>query len=345
LPKPAVVIEQTSINGRAMNPADSLVSPPGNRLFAVNFAALTFAGTARYRYKLEGLDREWIDSGGRTEAIYHGVPPGEYTFRVAAAHEAGEWNEQTASAGLRVSPFFHQTAWFYALSGCLMLALVYAAHRIRTAALHREFEAVLAERTRIAREIHDTLLQGFAGAALQLGAIAKRWRRDPDLAQQKLDGVLAQIDECLAEARREIGELRGSPLSTPPFADRLRAVASGACAGSGADSQVEVPGDAPGLPAEVEKSLLRIASESVRNAARHARATVIQVRVEFSDGQVRLVTQDNGRGMTEPDIAGAHFGVAGMKERAELLGGRFSLRSQPGRGTEVEVTLPLRGTA
>lgn len=330
-PAPNVVIEEVAINGQ---PAASAISPPGNRLFAVKFAALSFLAPdrMRYRYRLDGLDREWIETAGQTEAVYHGVPPGEYTFRVQASADGATWTGVTAETPLRVEPHLYQTLWFYGFGALALVGLGYGAHRLRAASMRREFEAVLRERTRIAREIHDTLMQGFAGAALQLNAIAKRMRNDPDAAHEKLETVMTQIDGCLADARTEIGELRDG--GTPPisFPERLRSAARGA-------TDVIVAGSPRPLAADVEKNLLRIAQEAVSNASRHARAERIQIRLEFAPGEVRLTARDDGRGLPA-EIGDGHFGLIGMRERAESLGGRFSLRTEPERGTEIEVAIP-----
>lgn len=330
-PEASVVIEEVAVNGQVTN---RHTSPPGNRLFAAKFAALTFLApdSTRYRYRLDGLDADWIATAGQTEAVYHGVPPGRYVFRVQASADGHTWTGAAAEWPLHVEPHFYQTVWFYFFTGAAILGLAYGAHNLRAANMQREFEAVLRERTRIAREIHDTLMQGFAGAALQLNAISKRWRNDPDSARRQLDGVMTQIDGCLAEARHEIGELRDHSESPAPFLERLRSAAQGA-------TDITVTGHPRPLPADVERNLLRIAQEAVANALRHAQAGRIKIGLEFSPGEIRLTARDNGLGMP-PIIAEGHFGLIGMRERAESLGGRFALRTEPNRGTEIEVAIP-----
>lgn len=341
-PAPQVVIEQVAINGRATE-GSTYVSPPGNRLVAVQFAALAFRAPekVRVRYRLQGLDRDWVDAEGRSEAVYHGVPTGDYRFEVQGAGEGQEWGTPVAVA-LTVQPYFYETAWFYGGMGLLALGAVYAWHLSRTRRLEREFTVTLQERSRIAREIHDTLLQGFAGAALQLGSIRKKLERDPREAGERLDRVLDQIDDCLAEARSEIGELRAErALAANGFVERVRREAETAAAGL--PVEVSSRGECARLSPTVEKALVRIAREAAGNAARHARASRLRIAFEFGGKRVRMLAADDGVGMDEHEVKAGHYGLQGMRERAREAGGEFTLRSKPNAGTEIEVVAPLKG--
>jgi ligand-binding sensor domain-containing protein/signal transduction histidine kinase len=340
---PPVVVEEVAVNGEAVGLRSEYRSPAGNRLFRVRFAALSFLdpGATRYRYRLRDRDPEWIETEGDAEAVYHALPAGAYRFEVQAAHRMGEWSAPAALA-LEVAPQFYQTLWFLGLVAGAVFGAAYLAYWQRARAMRREFSAVLGERTRIAREIHDTLLQGFAGAALQLGAIGRQLKKNPEKAERDLEGVLDQIDLCLAEARSEIGELRDVGTPAAPFEARLLETAQAACAGSELRAVVQLHGKKRQLGAEIEKNLLRIARESATNAARHANATRIEMDLYYDGGTVRLLARDNGGGLAASDPAREHFGIAGMRERTEQLGGSFRMRSEADRGTEVEVTLPLR---
>ncbi len=342
-PAPRVVIEEVAMNGRAVA-GTAYVSPPGNRLVAVRFAALAFRAPekVRVRYRLHGLDRDWVDAEGRSEAVYHGVPTGEYRFEVQAAGEGQEWGAPTGVA-LTVQPYFYETAWFYGGMVLLALAMGYGWHLSRTRRMEREFAVTLQERSRIAREIHDTLLQGFAGAALQLGSIRKKVDRDPREAGERLDRVLDQIDDCLAEARSEIGELRAVPtFEASGFVERVRREAETAAAGL--PVEVSSRGECAGLTPALEKALLRIAREAAGNAARHARASRLRIAFEFGGKRVRMLAADDGVGMDEHEVKAGHYGLQGMRERAREAGGEFSLRSKPNAGTEIEVVAPLKGS-
>lgn len=340
LQAPNVVIEKVAVNGQEVE-GPQYLSPPGNRLLAVQFAALTFQAPerVRIRYRLRELDADWIEADGRTEAVYHGVPSGRYRFEVEAAQQGQGWTGQATGFDFQVKPYFYETGWFYAAAAGSVGALVFVWQRARTRQLRRKFEVVLAERTRIAREIHDTLLQGFAGANLQLGSIRKRLGDQP--AGVQLEGVLGQIEQCLAEARREIGELRGEGAKQAGLLERLQETARAARLGMAVE--VESGGEVRALPEEIEKCLLRIAREAVGNAARHARASTMRLHLEFLEGRVRLIAEDDGVGMPEAAERAGHYGVVGMRERAKEAGGEFVLRTEANQGTRIEVELPTGG--
>ncbi|MFN0167786.1 MAG: two-component regulator propeller domain-containing protein [Bryobacteraceae bacterium] len=343
---PPVVIERVEVNGQPAPTASRVVSPPGNRLLKIEFAALTFRAPEKvqYRYRLDGVDQDWVAVKERGEALYHNVPPGTHRFLLMAANEDGVWSTKVSEIEIEVEPYFYQRPWFFGLCAAALGLSAFGAHGLRTRTVRREFAAVLSERTRIAREIHDTLLQGFAGSALQLNALLRKLRREPEAAGRDLERVLDQIDSCLAEARREIVELRGDEGEAGAFGDRLRS-AVGAAAGSVLRVECVFKGSPVKLGYDVEKNLIRIAQESVANAARHAHATLVRVTLEYGQRQVRLETFDDGAGMTLSDGKRGHFGIAGMRERAKLMGGKFDLRSAPEHGTEVEVVIPARGGA
>jgi len=343
---PPVVIERVEVNGQPVPMTAPVASPPGNRLLRIEFAALTFRAPEKvqFRYRLEGVDHEWVTTQERGAAVYHNVPPGKRKFLAMAANEDGVWSERVSEIEIEVEPYFHQRPSFFVLCGLLLGLVVLGAHEVRTRALRREFSAVLNERARIAREIHDTLLQGFAGAALQLNALLKKCSREPVAASKDLEKVLDQIDACLAEARQEIVELRGDDAEAGAFEDRLRRAVGGA-AGAGLRAECVIKGTPVKLGHEVEKNLIRIAQESVSNAARHARAGSVRVTLEYGPKSIRMETADDGAGMQAPDGSRRHFGIAGMRERAKLMGGRFDLKSVPDQGTEIEVVIPTKGRA
>jgi len=343
---PPVVIERVEVNGDEAPAGPRVVSPPGNRLLKIEFAALTFRAPEKvqYRYRLEGVDEDWVEGQHSGEALYRNVPPGMRRFLVKAANEDGVWSEKVSQIEIEFEPYFYQRAWFFGLCAAALALLALSGHLLRTRSLRREFAAVLSERARIAREIHDTLLQGFAGASLQLNALLRKSSRpsETETVARDLERVLEQIDACMAEARREIAELRGDDGETGSFEDRLRR-AVGAAAGSNMQAECVFKGTPIRLGHEVEKNLIRIAQEAVSNAARHAHANGIKVSLEYGPESVRVLAADDGVGMSPLNGTNGHFGIAGMRERAKAMGGSFALTSVPGSGTAVEVIIPTKG--
>lgn len=340
---PPVAIERVEVNGQAVPTTSRVVSPPGNRLLRIEFAALTFRAPEKvqYRFRLEGVDQDWVTAREGAAALYHNVPPGRRQFLVMAANEDGVWSEKVSVMEIEVEPHFYQRRWFYGLSILAAGLLAYGAHWMRTQTLRREFAAVLNERARIAREIHDTLLQGFVGCALQLNALLRRLKGEPERAAKDLERVLEQIDGCLAEARREIVELRSRGDGAGAFEQRLEGAVM-AASGVDLEAKCVFKGQPIALDYDVEKNLIRIAQEAVANAARHAKARSVRVTVEFGPKSIRLEAVDDGLGMKEADDGRGHFGIAGMRERAKLMGGMFKLTSAPSIGTGIEVVIPRR---
>jgi signal transduction histidine kinase len=340
---PPVRIEEIEVNGQPAPLSREISLPAGSRLLTIRFAGLTYSAPEKVRYqcRLAGADPDWVETPGPA-VTYHNLPPGRYTFAVRTANEEGAWSEAPAAIAITAEAYVTQTPWFYglclaALAGCTVLLL-----RMRGRAADQRFAAVLAERTRIAREIHDTLLQGFAGAALQLNAMSKYVQADPARAGVEIERVLDQIDGCLADARSEIVTLRQSGPDEETFVTRLRHTVEAAPGNGMLQVRFEAAGEPRPLPAEVERNLLRIAGEAVSNAARHARANMVTVRLEYHPVSVHLAAVDDGSGLSAAPAAASHFGLTGMRERTELMGGRFTIESHEGRGTGIDVRIPLR---
>ena len=296
----------------------------------------------RYSYRLEGLDRDWVNAGTRRVANYDSLPHGRYRF-IARAGIPGGPAKETAFA-FQLLPHFYETSWFLYLCIASAALAIWGLFRLRVRQLGRRFALVLDERGRLAREIHDTLAQGFVGISSQLEAVALTLDDRLDLARKHLDLARKMARHSLTEARRSVMDLRASALEGQDLPAALSQAARQWTAGSPVLVHIDVDGPSRKLPEEMEQHLLRIAQEAVTNTVKHARANEVRIRLAMNNGNVNLVVADDGEGFEKTEAfseAGGHFGLLGMRERAERLGGALQLHSEPGEGTKVEVTVPL----
>ena len=338
---PLMSIEQVTVNDVPQNVHDTVTVSAGGRRFAFEYAALSFVAPqkVRFRYKLEGFDRAWIDAGALRTAYYTNLPPGRYNFKVMACNNDGVWSTLPASVSFRLKPYFYQTVWFYVLLASMGVLLWYGGYRWRVRQVESRFNAVMAERNRIAREIHDTLAQGFVAVSVQLQVVSRLLGSAPDAAKQHLRQAEELVRHGLEDARKAIWELRSQSAENRDLAAQLAKMADRLTAGTETRAEVRVNGAYRPLSGRVEEELVRIAQEAVTNAVRHADAKQVEIQLKFSARGVMLSVQDNGRGFSgEPASArDGHFGIAGMKERAQQIGGTLTLSSHEGQGTRVSV--------
>ncbi len=340
---PAVVFEGVTVDQREVERGAPLTVPPGASRVEFRYTAPTFraAERVRFRYRLKGFDRDWVEAGRERQAVYTNLRPGRFTFSVLAANGDGIWAARSADIAVRVEPRFFETAWFYALCALAAAAALFGLHRFRTAQLRARFAAVLDERGRIAREVHDSLAQGLTAVSLQLEGAEELLEREPVEARRHLDLARAMVRSSLGEARRFVWGLRAqTPSARGGLVDALGGVVRqlDAPVGRGPRVALAVRGEPRPLAAAVEDGLFRIGQEAITNAVRHAAASRVEAELAFDDGQVRLAVRDNGRGFEPAGGAAADgFGVRGMRERATALSGVLDVRSAPGEGTEVSV--------
>jgi ligand-binding sensor domain-containing protein/signal transduction histidine kinase len=341
---PPVLVEQVRVDDTPFAPREVTRLPPGVARVDFQYTALSFSSPAkvRFRYKLEGFDADWIEAGARRVGYYTNIPPGQYRFRVMASNEDGLWNEAAPAVAFVVDARFYQTAMFWIAAAAVLGAATFAAYRLHVRRLTAQFAAVLAERSRIARDIHDTLAQSLVGLAVQLDTVAKMQSTSPTEAQRRLDRARVLVRSSLVEARRSVWNLRSQALEQADLAGALREVAEQSSGDRGV--AVRISGTPRRLPVDVEQHLLRIAQEAVANAVRHADARSIDIDLLYGNGLVRLSVRDDGRGFDVESVArrgGGHFGVAGIRERVHHLGGELSLNSRIGDGAEVVVEVPV----
>jgi signal transduction histidine kinase/ligand-binding sensor domain-containing protein len=337
----------SAANGRIALPA--LV-----RDLEIDYTALSLVAPEKvfFRYKLEGHDTDWQDAGTRRVAFYTDLPPRNYRFRVIACNNSGVWNEAGTFLDFSIAPAYYQTALFRVSCVAAFLLLLGALYRLRLRRVARQFnlrlEERLGERTRIARELHDTLLQSCQGVLLKFSAVRFLLPPGADEAQKALEKALDQAEQAIADGRDAVQGLRSS---TIPASDLSRVIS--ALGKELADNQsgqnppgfsVDVEGVPQSLAPLLQDEVHRIAVETLRNAYRHAGASRIEVEIRYGKRQFRLRVRDNGKGIDQnvADAGGRerHFGLTGMRERAEIVGGNLAIWSELDSGTEIELTIP-----
>jgi signal transduction histidine kinase len=343
---PPVVIEESLIN--QMQVPDQVSVPVGRGELEFHFAGLSFAEPSRvvFRYKLEGFDKDWISSGSRHTAYYTNIPPGKYQFRVMAANNDGVWNEAGASLNFTLSPKFYQTSWFLLLCSTVTAVLGLFAYqwRIRrmAAALDAQFQERLSERMRIAQDLHDTLLQGFLSASMQLHVADDQLPADSPV-KALVSRVLELMRHVIEEGRDALRGLRSTCRDTYD----LELAFSRIHQELGPSQQVGfrvIVGGAPRLlrPA-VRDEVYLIGREALINAFRHSRARNIEVELGYEPSHFRVLIRDGGCGIDSQVLRlgrEGHWGLSGMQERAERIGGKLRVLTRASAGTEVELIIP-----
>ncbi|HTU09963.1 MAG TPA: triple tyrosine motif-containing protein [Allosphingosinicella sp.] len=328
----------------------SLTLPAGTSNIQIDFAVLSFSNpyAARVRYRMEGQDAAWIEAGTRRQAFYTNLAPGSYRFRLIAANKDGVWNEEGATVAFEIPPTFFQSWWFVVSCVVLALALLWLAYRLRVAQLaHRirnRLEARLAERERIARELHDTLLQSVQGLILRFQSVANKMPAE-GAPRLQLEAALQRADQVIAEGRGRVQELRAADGGSD-LTELLRDRAAAAGFDPAIPIRIVVEGRPRPVHPLVSVELGQIVGEALFNVARHAKASNVEITIRFVPRQLAVEIRDDGVGLARNVLAEGHrpghFGLIGMRERAERIGGGFSLDSGPGMGCTVTVTLPAR---
>ena len=352
---PPVRVEEVTANGITYDPAANgqLHLPPNIRDLSVRYTALSFVAPekVRFRIKLEGQDTDWRELTDR-HVQYTNLAPRSYRFRVLACNNSGVWNEGGATLGFSVDPAFYQANWFLALCVLLLLAMLWAAWQWRVRQLRHQFEMTLdarvGERTRIAREIHDTLLQTFQGVLLRLQIVSQLIRERPNEAQQSLDNTMELAAQAITEGRDAVQGLRDSTVQSNDLARAVNALGEDLATAPASHGsplfRVTVEGESRELHPILRDEIYRIAAEALRNAFSHARARKIEVEIRYHDDQFRLRVRDDGRGIDPavllPQGRQGHYGLPGMRERAAEIGGKLAVWSELDAGTEVELTVP-----
>jgi len=350
----SVDIGEGPVLKQSISHTESITLSPAQTIFSIEFSALSFANAAtnRYRYKLVGLDDDWHEVGSDERvANYTTLPAGGYTFEAQGATSRGPWSQPGARLQIEILPPWYRTLWFRTISVAALLLLIWAIYLLRLNEIRRQFSAALEarvdERTRIARELHDTLLQSFQGLLLRFQAAANLLPSRPEEAKQRIESAIDQGADAITEGRDAVHELRSSALNTVDIGEAISQFGKELLSGAGEtrpELGVQVEGISRPLNPIIRDEAYRIVAEAVRNAVRHAHARRIEVDLRYSEDSLRLRVRDDGKGI-DPVVLGqghtvGHWGLRGMRERAELIGGTFEVWSQLGTGTEAELTIP-----
>jgi len=351
---PPVHIEQIIADGKIHVPASGLRLPAQSRDVRIDYTALSLVDPdkVRFRYKLEGQDPDWREVLNIRRAEYSNLAPGNYRFRVTAANNSGVWNQEGASLDFSIAPTYWQTDWFRALCLAAVLLVLWALYLLRLRQIAREFNARLEERvierTRIARDLHDTLLQGFQGLLLRFQTVYTLLRTCPDEAEKILGSAIDQTAQTITAGREAVQGLRASSVESDDLAQAItrfgEEFATQARGHAPIGLQVALEGTPRPLQPIVRDEIYRIASEALRNAFRHAEAQQIEVELRYDHREFRLRVRDDGKGIDHKFLSAegraGHFGLPGMRERANLIGGKLDVWTAPDSGTEIELGIP-----
>lgn len=348
-----VHVDAGSVLRQSISVTRKLTLNPKQNIFTFEFSSLSYAdpNRNRYRYRLEPLETAWKerDSSHRT-VTYTTLPPGEYTFRVQGSNNRGTWNYNGANVQISILPPWWAT-WTFRVTGALsMLAILLCLHYYRLRHIARElnvrFEERVGERTRIARDLHDTLLQSFQGVLLKFSALGYKLPENSEV-RADLEEVIDQARDAITEGRDAVQGLRTSTMLSNDLARSIGLCGEGLAREQGvanpAGFRLQVEGESRDLPPLVRDEVYRTAVEALRNAFRHSEATQIEVEIRYDARRFTLRVRDNGKGI-DPRVLESggrtgHHGLPGMRERASLAGGLLAVWSKPGAGTEIELTI------
>jgi signal transduction histidine kinase/streptogramin lyase len=344
---PPVHIEQVTADRQIYDASSARRLPSGVRDVRIDYTALSLVAPekVRFRYMLEGRDREWVDAGSRRQAFYTDLPPRQYRFRVMASNNDGVWNQEGDMWTLTILPAFYQTNAFRITFALFVMGVLWGAHRARLRRLARQlnvrFEDRLAERTRIAQELHDTLLQGFLSVSMHLHVMVDEIVDHP--LKLKLEAILGRISHVVEEGRLTVQGLRASDSVEDELEHALTRDGEALRGEQGVVIRVRVEGRRRGINPLVKDEVYRICREALANVFRHARATHVEVTIAYTPRHLRVQVVDDGRGMA-PEVVESgttgHWGIPGMRERAERIGATLKLWSRLNAGTSVDLSVP-----
>ena len=346
--RPTVDIQSVNADGKTYDRPQELHLKANIDNLEIRYTApsLLIPERVRFRYFMEGLDKRWIDAGDRRMALYSRVPPGKYVFKVIASNDEGLWSESARTVSLDIPPSFIQSIWFQILCAFVILLLLSLVYVLRFRQVNAQIRARLyervAERERIARELHDTLLQGVLSASMQLDLAEDQLAQDSPV-KGLVQSVLATLRHVTEESRMALRGLRFQDVESNDLAKVFQRVKQEFPHKDAIVFRVVAQGDARVVRTEIQDEIYRIGREAIVNAYVHSEAATIEVEIQYASTQLSLLVRDDGRGIDSSILQGGrdgHWGLSGMRERSRRIGATLKLRSRPGAGTEIELMVP-----
>jgi signal transduction histidine kinase/ligand-binding sensor domain-containing protein len=339
---PRLVLEGVSLDGRNL-PVESTVRLPSEmKRLEFHYASLSLRPQEglRYQYRLEGFDKDWVYAGTSLTASYTNLPAGDYRFRVAVFDVANPALMTEISVGVQRAQVFWLTSWFITLCAAALVLAAFGIYRLRMHQVRLRFRAVLDERTRLAREMHDTLIQGCTSVSALLEGVASLQTKNHEVQEDLLRHARAQVRTTIDEARHAVWDLRQEEGTALELSTSVKAIAAQTTMESGMAVRCSVEGEAFSVPGAVSREFLMVVREAVYNSVLHGNARHIDIQICYEHERLALVVADDGLGFdTAKAPAEGHYGITGMRERMERVGGVLDIRSAAHSGTRVELTV------
>ena len=351
---PPVHIEKIVADDKTYEVANGMRLPAQVRNLTIDYTALSLVVPEKvhFRYKLEGQEKDWREVVNDREVQYTNLPPKHYKFRVIACNNSGVWNEEGAALDFVIPPAWYQTNWFRAACVAAFLALLWAAYQLRVRQLAYQFNMRLdervAERTRVARDLHDTLLQSFQALLPLFQVGIKKLPEGAVDSRKTLQLALDRASDAIGEGRDAIKGLRMSTTEKNDLAMAIRTIGEEFAAGENGQNSISfqllVEGTPLNLHPILRDEVYRLATEALRNSFRHADAKNVEVEIRYDEKYFRLRVRDDGKGIPSDvlsrDGREGHYGLPGMRERAKLVGGKLTIWTEMDSGTEIELVIP-----
>lgn len=350
LKMPSLQIDQVISDGKPMTTGKEVRLEPGNNRLEVSYfpVMLRSPQNIRFRYKLEGFDQDWNNALDRRAISYTNLPSGRFRFRVEAFETDNPNDISEASLLIVKRPYFYRTWWFTLCMALALPAIVFAVHRARMRRLQQRFLAVFEERNRIAREIHDTVIQGCAGISAALEASSLISPNAHPLKEDLVNRARTQARTTIDEARKAVWDLRQETISVGDLDTRLSKISSQITSEFGVSVRCDVQGRPFSTNQSTMHELLMIVREAVHNSVLHGSPSAIQITAVFQRNALKVEIVDDGRGFDPMEASSTdrnHYGLTGMRERAARIKGKVEIKSAPGRGARVIVCVPKGSTS